>query len=274
MISIPHLEFHVTHDCNFQCEYCAHFTQHKFRGTHTTLEELESWIKKWYKRISPLDISILGGEPFLNPYLPEICHLTRKYFPFTTGIDLVTNASLIHLHPNLWKDLIKTDIRLEVTIHSDSEKYAKVIAPKLKIAKEWQDRGVNVIFYDTALTKFQNYARWRQSYKGEGENIVPYEDNNPQESWNNCLGKKICFQLHEGHIWKCSLLAYLPLMKRKYPNISEKWDPYLKYKPLTPDCSDEELSEFFSKGCESYCSMCPSKPIYYMDTKDPLRNVH
>ena len=26
--------------------------------------------------------------------------------------------------------------------------------------------------------------------------------------------------------------------------ISDKWDPYLKYTPLTSDCSDEELSEF------------------------------
>ena len=28
-------------------------------------------------------------------------------------------------------------------------------------------------------------------------------------------------------------------------NISDKWDPYLTYKPLKSDCSDEELNEFF-----------------------------
>ena len=66
MISIPHVEFHVTHDCNFQCEHCGHFNQHKFRGTHISLEELESWFKKWHKRISPKSMSILGGEPFLR----------------------------------------------------------------------------------------------------------------------------------------------------------------------------------------------------------------
>lgn len=274
MISIPHVEFHVTHDCNFQCEHCGHFNQHKFRGTHISLEELESWFKKWHRRISPKSMSILGGEPFLHPHLPEICHLTRKYFPFTPQLDIVTNASLMHLHPNLWKDLIETDIKLSVSIHSDTEQYGKIIAPKLKIAKEWKDRGVNVIFYDFALDKWNDYSRWRQMYRGEGENIIPYEDNDPEESWNNCPTDQKCFQLHEGNIWKCSLLSYLPLMKKKYPNISEKWDPYLKYKPLTPDCSDEEVSAFFSRGCESYCSMCPSKPVYFMGTKNPLRNVH
>ena len=272
MISIPHLEVHVTHDCNFQCEGCSHFNQHRFRGTNLSIDLIESWYKKWYKRISPSEIAILGGEPFLNPHLPELCHLTRKHFPFASEIDLVTNASLIHLHPNLWKDLIETDIRLAVTIHSDSKKYADVIAPKLKIAKEWKDRGVNVMFHDVALNKWDDYSRWRRFYKGEGENIMPFEDNDPEESWNNCPADQKCFQLHEGNIWKCSLLAFLPLMKKKYPNISEKWDPYLKYKPLTSDCSDEEVSAFFSRGCESYCSMCPSKPVYFMNTKDPLRN--
>ena len=127
MISIPHLEVHVTHDCNFQCEGCSHFNQHRFRGTNLSIDLIESWYKKWYTRISPSEIAILGGEPFLNPYLPELCHLTRKYFPFSSEIDLVTNASLIHLHPNLWKDLIETDIRLAVTIHSNSKKYADIL---------------------------------------------------------------------------------------------------------------------------------------------------
>ena len=31
---------------------------------------------------------------------------------------------------------------------------------------------------------------------------------------------------------------YVPLMKKKYPDISEKWDPYLTYKPHKSDCSD------------------------------------
>ena len=40
-------------------------------------------------------------------------------------------------------------------------------------------------------------------------------------------------------------LAFLPMMKKKYPNISDRWDPYLTYKPLKSDCSDEEVNEFF-----------------------------
>jgi len=60
MREIPNLDVHVTHDCNFQCENCAHFMQHKFRGTHIPLEEMESWYSKWHQRIMPTSLGLLG----------------------------------------------------------------------------------------------------------------------------------------------------------------------------------------------------------------------
>ena len=63
MRQIPNLDVHITHDCNFQCESCAHsFMQHKFRGTHVSLDVMESWYKDWYQRIEPKSIGLLGGE--------------------------------------------------------------------------------------------------------------------------------------------------------------------------------------------------------------------
>lgn len=263
MREIPNLDVHVTHDCNFQCENCAHFMQHKFRGTHIPLEEMESWYSKWHQRIKPINLGLLGGEPFLHPNLPEMCHLTRKYFP-NSKIEVVTNLTLIHLHPELWKDLIESDVRLTISIHSRDPNYVKVMNPKLEIAKEWKKRGVRVKLEDSV-------KEWNKVYIGDGEDILPYEDLNPQVSWDHCPTGQICFQLHEGHIWKCAPLAFLPLMKKKYPNISDKWDPYLTYKPLKSDCSDYALNSFFDRKCEVYCSMCPSLPEH-QDKKNPLIN--
>ena len=87
--------------------------------------------------------------------------------------------------------------------------------------------------------------------------MAPYEDNDPQQSWNHCVSKH-ALQLHENKLWKCPALAYLPMQAKKY-KLSEKWSPYLKYKPLDIDCTDEELKEFLSREHESYCSMCPAK---------------
>jgi hypothetical protein len=103
---------------------------------------------------------------------------------------------------------------------------------------------------------------WVKTYHGYGDTMEPYEDNNPEESWNNCSTGQDCFQIHEGNIYKCSPLAYLPMQKNKI-NLSSKWDFYLSYKPLTPDSTDQEVAEFFSRGAEAYCGMCPAAPMHF-----------
>lgn len=42
---------------------------------------------------------------------------------------------------------------------------------------------------------------------------------------------------------------------------AEKWmKPYLKYKPLSPGCTDEQMKKFFNRKEEFYCGMCPASP--------------
>jgi mannose-6-phosphate isomerase-like protein (cupin superfamily) len=88
--------------------------------------------------------------------------------------------------------------------------------------------------------------------------MQPYEDEAPELSWANCAARHTP-QLHEGVLWKCAPLAYLGQQHRKF-GLSDKWAPYLQYRPLTPDCSDEELADFLARGAESYCGMCPARP--------------
>lgn len=88
--------------------------------------------------------------------------------------------------------------------------------------------------------------------------MEPFEDAQPRRAWQNCMAND-CPQLFEGRIWKCAPLAYLGLQDAKY-HLAEKWKPYLQYPPLGPDCSDEELDQFFAREDESYCGMCAANP--------------
>jgi hypothetical protein len=97
--------------------------------------------------------------------------------------------------------------------------------------------------------------------------MMPYEDNNPRKSWEMCISK-YAIQLHENKLWKCPALAYLPMQAEKY-NLSEKWNPYLKYKPLEVNCSDDELESFLNKEDECFCSMCPAKNVESFIKQDP-----
>lgn len=261
------IELHVTHACNFSCEGCSHYSNHGHSGT-LTLETAKEWLYVWGQRIRPKTFVILGGEPTLNKELVDIVYLIRMIYPDPyTQIDLVSNASFLHLHPRLPKALIATETNLAISIHSTKHKnYIKKFKSGYTLAKEWKHSlGVHVEFWD-----YTN-EYWTPQYNGFGNNMFPYEDKNPLESWKKCVSK-YAIQLHENKLWKCPALAYLPMQAKKY-NLSDKWNPYLKYKPLEPNCSDDELEEFLSRKDELYCSMCPANQTKNFIKEDPTLPV-
>ena len=257
MYDIEQLELHVTHACNFTCEGCSHYSNHGHTG-NISLDDCEEWLYGWSRRVKPKTFTILGGEPTLNKDLPEIVYMVRAMFPDpTTGIDVITNATGLHLQPRLPQMLVATGATLAVSIHStEHPNYIKKFKRGYKLAKKWKhDLGVWVEFWD-----FTN-KEWVRQYKGFGDTMMPYEDNNPRKSWEVCISK-YAMQLHEGKLWKCPALAYLPMQAKKY-NLSDKWNPYLKYQSLDVDCTDEELEEFLNREDESFCSMCPANRDVY-----------
>ena len=257
MYDIEQLEIHVTHACIFTCEGCSHYSNHGHTG-NISLDDCEEWLYGWSKRVKPKTFTILGGEPTLNKDLPEIVYMVRAMFPDpTTGIDVITNATGLHLQPRLPQMLVATGATLAVSIHStEHPNYIKKFKRGYKLAKKWKhDLGVWVEFWD-----FTN-KEWVRQYKGFGDRMMPYEDNNPRKSWEVCISK-YAMQLHEGKLWKCPALAYLPMQAKKY-NLSDKWNPYLKYQSLDVDCTDEELEEFLNREDESFCSMCPANRDVY-----------
>jgi len=267
MTEIPHLEIHVTHKCNLTCEGCLHYTNHRHSGT-LSIGDLKKSMSLWNKRLVPRNFAILGGEPCLHRDLVEIVYMTREMWPDSrTKMEMVSNGLLLHLHPYLPQALLDTDTGLQISIHSDgsiSPRYEEKISRSLKLAREWQrDYGIEVAA-NPCIT-------WTRGYDGFGNGIMPFEDNNPRKSWDNCITGQQCFQLFEDCLWKCAPLAYLNLQDQKF-KLSEKWKPYLSYEPLKPDCTKEEIVEFFNRQAESVCGMCPSDPQQFTK-KDPLLPV-
>ena len=212
-----------------------------------------------------IDIIYLTREMWNQPLESSIKLIYPRY-------EIVTNGILIdeEKHKDLPKALKDTDCTLSVSIHSTknvSLEYSKKLKKSLSIIKEWKNQ------YNIKVNIYDSFNSWVKVYKNFGINSEPFEDNNPEKSWENCPTGKVCFQLYGGNIYKCSLTAYLQLQKNKYgPLLSKKWDPYLKYVPLTPNCSDEDIIQFFNKGAESVCVMCP-KNVQSFKKNDPLMPV-
>ena len=266
MVEVSHLEWHITHSCNFMCQGCGHFTNDGY-NEHISINDLKEWYSLWKDKIKPKELSILGGEPLLHKDLIDIIYMTKEEWNIQEDqyYEIVTNGVLIDRHPELPKALYDTNCVLTISMHSYDKEYLKVFLKSLSKINEWIELyGINVVLNDSA-------NHWIKTYHGNGKNILPFEDNDPQMSWDRCPSGQQNFQLYNGEIYKCSPLAYLQLKKRKYGDqLSSKWDPYLKYKPLSSDSTEEEVYEFFNRGSESVCGMCPKNPQKFIKS-NPLK---
>jgi len=269
MIEVPHLEWHITHTCNLTCQGCLHYTNDGY-NEDIPIDTLKKWYSLWNKRIKPREIAILGGEPLLNKDIIEIIYLTKQMWDIGEDqyFELVTNGLLLHRYPDLPKVLKDTNCSLYVSLHSHEELYLEKMQKSLSLVNEWVENYNIHAFVD------DDTYEWAKGYLNQGKYMEPFEDNNPEESWNNCPSGKECFQLFDGNIYKCAPLAYLPLQKKKYKDeLSKKWDPYLKYIPLYSSCSNEEIVEFFNRKAESVCAMCPKKLEKHIK-RNPLYSIN
>lgn len=251
MLEIPKLELHVAHSCNLACESCSHYSNHAHKGL-IALDDAAAWMGQWSPRLSPLEFSLLGGEPAIHPHLADFVTVTRAHWP-ETQIDVVTNGLLLSRHPDLPRRLAEAGkSQIIVSIHHGSEEYKQRLEPVWTLLSGWMEAyGINVSYRPS-------HENWTRRYWGYGAAMMPFEDKAPRSSWEKCPAK-YCPQLMESGIWKCGPLAYLPMQVRKF-RLSEKWAPYLEYRPLPPGSSDAALSEFFSRQEEPSCAMCPASP--------------
>jgi MoaA/NifB/PqqE/SkfB family radical SAM enzyme len=255
------LELHVAHGCNLSCESCSHYSNHAHSGT-VSLDEADRWMGLWSRRVSVKRFALLGGEPSIHPQLPGFVGLVRRHWP-RASMEIVSNGFFLHRHPTLPAILAADpDARLIVSVHHDSEEYRERLKPVFDLLEAWRrDRKVLIELRPSD-------KNWTRRYEGFGNAMAPFDDGDPRSSWEICPARH-CKQLHDGQIWKCAPLAYLPMQKGKY-RLSEKWDPYLAYRPLDPGCSNAELQTFAALEDEAACGMCPAKQRFF-ELPNPLR---
>ena len=265
MINIVNLEMHVTHNCNLTCEACDHYSNYKTNKWMISPEQANDWMGFWKNKINPQTFSILGGEPTLNPDLPEIIKITRNNWP-QSKIRVVTNGFYLFKHP-LLPVVLENDSNatLYLSLHHDSYSYRNKTKPILDLLIKWVKKySINVEVYHSTKT-------WKKKYIGLGEKMKPFGDNKPRLSWERC-GSNKCPQLFDGKIWKCGPLAYLHIVDEQY-KLTKDWEHYLSYKPLEINSSNDQISNFFNLEEETYCNMCPSNPPLH-DIPIPIAGVN
>jgi MoaA/NifB/PqqE/SkfB family radical SAM enzyme len=107
----------VTNDCNAHCQHCFIYSlkdvPKKYTGKTLSLEEIKKTAKSL--KNSLVNVSLTGGEPFLNPDLPKIVNLYCREAK-VTAINITTNASLSEVIFRSVNQMLKDNPNLRLTI--------------------------------------------------------------------------------------------------------------------------------------------------------------
>ncbi len=255
VLVVPKLEMHLAHACNLACDGCTHYSNYGMRGL-VRYAEAAGWLRAWSEHVRPINFSFLGGEPTLNPEVPDYLHLGRELWP-KARIRLVSNGLLLDRRESIWPALQETRAILVISIHSRRAAYQRRVQPMLQLARaRCRELGID-------LELRRSWDNWYRTYRGSGRDMLPFAAGDPRASWANCENK-ICFTLHQGALWKCPPLAYLPMVARLFQlERKSEWRPYLAYEPLRLGSSEREIAAFFSRKAESCCGMCPTRFDYF-----------
>jgi hypothetical protein len=114
--ALESFDIYVAEHCNLGCYSCNHFSQlaaREFADLAATERDL--------KRLSELSgggipaLMLVGGEPLLNPELPEFMRIARRYFP-QSRIQIVTNGLLLLAQKDIfWESVKKYDVTMTPT---------------------------------------------------------------------------------------------------------------------------------------------------------------
>ncbi len=250
MIALKSIELDLAFGCNLHCDGCTHYSNYPQKAGALPLETGREWLKAWRERVAPDSFSILGGEPALNPELPGFVEAVHEAWPDRQRV-LVSNGLILDRHPGLWEALAKTGTRLEISIHSRDQAYQDKILPGLHAIEaaraEW---GFELKVLDS--------IRFMKMYRGEGRDMLPFEDGDRRASWTFCTSR-YCVVLHQNRLWKCPPIAHLGRVAAMFDLDREpRWAPYLAYEGYGLDASDEELEALATAEDEPICEMCPS----------------
>ena len=261
---LPFLEWMITTSCDLACPGCDRFIDYNHNWTES-LDDIKKNMSIWCKKLDPDNLTIIGGEPLIHPYIYDIIVHASKCFDHST-IEIYTNGLLLHKKPKLYKTLRNiTNAKLSVTLHNRDSTIRSLIWKNLQkyfFSKDrwfevnsntWKSGNIEIEVTDPTTGGWYDY---RQNINGK---LKPWQDNDQDQSYANCTAN-IYPIIYKNKLYKCPPISMLETHCKKYDLTKDKdWEPYLKYNPLT---SNDNLEEFVNNIFCSHtiCNMCPANP--------------
>lgn len=278
------VDVYITNVCNLTCQNCNRFNNFDFRGWQRW-SDYQAQYEQWGKLVKLTTVTIMGGEPFLNPTLVDWVQGINRIFGIE--VQILTNGTRFRHAPDLYDALFfKHDTRphnhISVSLHN-TDQFEKLkedilwflkgpvrIYPKGHNKNQWNsdyqfvDRNgivVNVQNVDTFHSAAINHS-WKVN--PQMQKVFVLHNSNHELAHENCgFAQFKSYHFIRGKFYKCAPVALMPEFDLQHQIHMSEQDRMLlnSYQPLSVDNFETYNQEFFSQLDRpiAQCKFCPEK---------------
>lgn len=274
------VDFYITNVCNLTCDRCNRFNNHSFSGWQRW-SDYQAQYEAWGKLAKLRAITIMGGEPMLNPTIKDWVNGLNRIFGIE--VQILTNGTRFQQNKNLYPSLLYRQStngcsnHIGVSLHNvdDFEAYMKqdiidflegpvVIQgkdhPLNKWGSDWRLIDKNGIFVNVYISNNFGEAAIRQNKY----NRFILHDNDPVLAHKDCaFAKWKSYHFIRGKLYKCGPVALMPEFDQQHNfDISDEDRQLLNsYQALSVDNFVEYHEEFFANidNPIAQCKFCPTE---------------
>ena len=210
---------HTMHGCNLSCKGCNHNSSLLSTKSVVDIDELLRDVRTILPQIYVWShVSIIGGEPLLEPRTREVTRVVRELVSSTGQpcyVKLFSNGSRLKQCTDWIIDEMSHGVIFRLTFHRTwySDIGRREWEHAYDFVKTCEERGVIDKLELTEAARYPNGDRrewfdlFRYDIKPDRVTYYPWEDGKPAESFKVCSCPNA--QLYKGRLWKCSMIAYL-----------------------------------------------------------------
>lgn len=188
------IQIHASCHCNLKCKGCNAFSpiiEESFVDTEMIKKDLARLSELTGGKIGMLTIS--GGEPMLNPHLPEILEYARKCF-FGQKLRIITNGILLeNASDEFWTSCSKNNVIISLTRYPIEINIEKI--------KELADKyDINLVYQDD--TDVREKTMYFSSLDSFGKQNI-------NKNYRYCYMSNYTFTLEKGKLYTCPTIAHI-----------------------------------------------------------------
>jgi organic radical activating enzyme len=282
------IEVYITNVCNLTCNQCNRFNNFDFKGWQRWSDYADQY-KRWGELIDLKAITIMGGEPTLNPTLPEwILGLNNA---FGIEVQVLTNGTRLTQCRGLYDAIAHARPRngkrnsLAVSLHNLDdlsklqEDIYKFLPGKVEQNTYRPDLWNSNYQYSDQNGVFINVYNQNSFNTAAMQNPSPGKyilfNNDPVEAHNACgFVRWKSYHFIKANLYKCGPVALLPEFDQQIPlDISSEDRAILhSYRPLTVENYDSYHEEFLANldNPIPHCKFCPANADQKVYTIAPV----